>query len=137
MIIADAQYLEAPFIRPVLAAGKHVVIVLKQEVRELYQDAERLRALMTPPVHTDGARATRLWDLADLTSFSTLGRGVRVVWAEERTTRRRRGGGQWQMTEEAQRWIWVTDLPAAVVPAQTIQRWGHARWDLETRASGR
>jgi len=27
----------------------------------------------------------------------------------------------------------VTDLPAAVVPAGTIQRWGHARWDIENR----
>jgi hypothetical protein len=136
VITADALYLEAPFIEQVLAAGKHVVIVLKQEARELYQDAERLRALVTPQVHTDGARTTRLWDLAELTSFTTLGRAVRVVWAEERTTRPRRVGGQWQTTEEAQRWIWVTDLPAGVVPAQTIQRWGHARWDLETRGFG-
>src|SRR5262249_13281326 len=30
----------------------------------------------------------------------------------------------------------VTDLPAGGVPAPTIQRWGHARWDLETRGVG-
>jgi Transposase DDE domain len=136
VITADALYLEAPFIESVLAAGKHVVIVLKQEARELYQDAERLRALIPPQVHTEGARTTRLWDLPDLASFATLGRAVRVVWAEERTMRHRRVGGQWRTTEEAQRWIWVTDLPAGVVPAQTIQRWGHARWDLETRGLG-
>lgn len=27
----------------------------------------------------------------------------------------------------------MTDLPSAAVPAATIQRWGHARWDLENR----
>jgi predicted GNAT family acetyltransferase len=47
-----------------------------------------------------------------------------------------RRGGQRQRVEEDHRWIWVTDLPADVVPATTIQRWGHARWDLETRGFG-
>jgi Transposase DDE domain len=136
VLTADALYLEAPFIRQVLAASKHVVVVLKQEARELYQDAERLRALVTPQVSTEGSRTTRLWDLPELLSFPTLGQAVRVVWAEESPTRRRRVGGQWQTGVETQRWIWVTDLPAGVVPAPTIQRWGHARWDLETRGLG-
>jgi hypothetical protein len=136
VITADALYLEAPFIRQVLAAGKHVVVVLKQEARELYQDAERLRALVAPQVSMAGPRTTRLWDLPALASFPTLGQAVRVVWAEESTTRRRRVGGQWQTRVETQRWIWVTDLPGGGVPASTIQRWGHARWDLETRGLG-
>jgi hypothetical protein len=136
VITADALYLEAPFIEAVLAAGKHVVIVLKQEARELYQDAERLRALVPPQVRPEPTRTTRLWDLPELTSFPTLGRPVRVVWAEEHTVTSRILGGQRQRVEEDHRWIWVTDLPAALVPATTIQRWGHARWDLETRGFG-
>jgi hypothetical protein len=136
VITADALYLEAPFIKRVLAAGKHVVIVLKQEARELYQDAERLRTLVEPQVISAAARTTRLWDLAELTTFTTLGRAVRVVWAEEQTSRGQVVGGQRQTIVEDKRWIWVTDLPAGVVPATTIQRWGHARWDLETRGFG-
>jgi hypothetical protein len=136
VITADALYLEAPFIAQVLAAGKHVVVVLKQEARALYQDADRLRALVAPQVIREAARTTRLWDLSELTSFPTLGRPVRVVWAEEHTVTRRVVGGRRQQVEEDHRWIWVTDLPAGVVPAPTIQRWGHARWDLETRGFG-
>jgi hypothetical protein len=136
VITADALYLEAPFIESVLAAGKHVVIVLKQEARELYQDAERLRVLMAPQVIQAPPRTTRLWDLPELTSFPTLGRSVRVIWAEEHTITPRILGGQRQRVEEDRRWIWVTDLPASVVPATTIQQWGHARWDLETRGFG-
>lgn len=136
VITADALYLEAPFIGQILAAGKHVVVVLKQEARELYQDADRLRALVAPQVMREAARTTRLWDLAALTSFPTLGRPVRVVWAEEHTVAWRVVGGRRQRVEEDKRWIWVTDLPAGVVPAPTIQRWGHARWDLETRGFG-
>jgi hypothetical protein len=135
VITADALYLEAPFIQGVLDAGKHVVVVMKQEARELYQDAERLRALVPAVVRVDqdGARTTRLWDLPDLATFTTLGRPVRVVWAEEQTQRRQRVGGEWQERVEAHTWVWVTDLPLAAVPAATIQRWGHDRWDLENR----
>lgn len=133
VITADALYLEAPFIGLVLEAGKHVVVVMKQEARELYQDAEGLRALVPPVVSTDEARTTRMWDLAALTSFPTLGRPVRVVWAEEQTRRRRRVGGQWQESVEEHTWVWVTDLPLAAVAATRIQRWGHDRWDLENR----
>jgi hypothetical protein len=120
----------------VLGAGKHVVIVLKQEARELYQDAAQLRAVVLPQVLQEPTRTTQLWDLPDLTSFPTLGRPVRVVWAEEHTVTTRVLGGQRQRVEEDRRWIWVTDLPASVVPATTIQHWGHARWDLETRGFG-
>src|SRR3972149_624870 len=53
VITADALYLEAPFIRTVLDAGKHVVVVLKQEARELYQDADGLRAMQAPTVREE------------------------------------------------------------------------------------
>jgi hypothetical protein len=133
VITADALYLEAPFIATVLAAGKHIVIVLKQEARELFQDADRLRALQAPQRLTDGPRTTQLWDLPALTSFPTLGQPVRVVWAEEHTVRPRRVAGVTRPLVEEKRWIWVTDLPPAAVAAAKIQRWGHDRWDLETR----
>jgi hypothetical protein len=133
VITADALYLEAPFITTVLAAGKHIVIVLKQEARTLYQDAERLRQLQAPQRLVAGPRTTQLWDMPELTSFPTLGRPVRVVWADEQTVRARRVGGQAQTVVEEKRWIWVTDLPAATVAAAKIQQWGHDRWDLETR----
>jgi len=133
VITADALYLEAPFIDTVLAAGKHVVIVMKQEARELYQDAERLRALQPPHVIADERRTTRLWDLPELESFSTLHRRMRVVWAEEQTVRQRRVGGEAREVVERGEWIWVTDLVPVAVPAVKIQQWGHDRWDVENR----
>src|SRR5207237_10652400 len=112
-VTADALYLEAPFIRQVLAAGAHVVIVLKQEARALYKAADELRAVLAPGLVTEGARTTRLWDLPELDAFPTLGRPVRVVWAEEATGRRRRVGGELQEGLEERRWLWVTDLAEA------------------------
>ena len=133
VIVADALYLEAPFIRLALKADKHVVVVMKQEARELYQEAAELRALVPPQVIAEGPRTTRLWDFPELTSFSTLGRPMRVVWAEEATTKATRVGGQRQVLVEEHTWVWVTDLPATVVSPTKIQRWGHDRWDLENR----
>ncbi len=133
VITADALYLEAPFIRLVLNAGKHVVIVMKQENRELFQDADQLRVLTEPRVLHQGCRTTRLWDISHLSSFNTLGLEVRVVWAEEATITRKIVGGKAQEALCESRWVWVTDLPASIVPASKIQKWGHARWDLENR----
>jgi len=133
VISADALYLEAPFLKQVLDAGKHAVIVMKQERRELYQDAERLRSLIEPQVLAAGPRTTRLWDIPNLSSFTTLDRPVRVVWAQEQTHKRKIVGGKARDVLEEKTWIWVTDLPSAIVPATKIQRWGHDRWDLENR----
>ncbi len=133
VISADALYLEAPFFRLVLDAGKHLVVVMKQERRDLYQDAERLRRLVAPQVLVDGPRTTRLWDIPQLSSFTTLARPVRVVWVEEETLKRKIVGGKTEKSIEKKTWIWVTDLPAATVPAVKIQLWGHDRWDLENR----
>lgn len=133
VVCGDAIYLEAPFCRMVLEANKHFVVVMKQQARELYQDADKLRNLSAPQPVVDGAKTSRLWDLPDLSSFTTLGRQVRVVWAEEATTKWKIVGGEKQNVVEGNTWIWVTDLPATSVPAIKIARWGHDRWDLENR----
>lgn len=136
VICADALYLEAPFLKQVLEAGRHAVIVMKQERRDLYQDAEQLRSLVKPQILVDGPRTTRLWDLPELSSFTTLNQPVRVVWVEEQTRKRKIVAGKPKDILEQKTWIWVTDLPSAVVPATKIQRWGHDRWDLENRGFG-
>lgn len=133
VITADALYLEAPFIRTVLDAGKHVVIVMKQEQRDLYQDADRLRALFKPQIIQQGSKTIRVWDIPDLSSFRTLGKSIRVVWAEEETVKHKIIGGNSTQVLETETWIWVTDLPSSVVPTAKIRLWGHDRWDLENR----
>jgi hypothetical protein len=132
VISADALYLEAPFIQAVTARGKHFIVVMKQEERLLYKDADQLRSLIKPKIIVDGNRTTRLWDIPNLTSFTTLGFAVRVLWAEETTIRTKIIGGKKEQVTEQKRWIWVTDLDQTV-PATRIQQWGHDRWDLENR----
>lgn len=133
VVSVDAIYLEAPFLKEVLAAGKHFVVVLKQENRDLYEDAHQIRTLH-PPQRIPGVGKTSLvWDLEGLTSFTTLGRPVRVVWAQEQKTFTRVVGRKRQEVTEENTWIWVTDLSPSEASPVEIQHWGHARWDLENR----
>jgi hypothetical protein len=131
---ADALYLEAPFCRDVLAAGKHFVVVMKQEARDLFQDADRLRKLTEPTLAAEEHATSRTWDLPDLTTFTTLGAPVRVVWVEEQRRKVRIVAGQPQTEIQLSTWVWVTSLPQSAISAPTIARWGHHRWDIENRA---
>jgi hypothetical protein len=133
VITADALYLEAPFINTVLGAGKQFVIVMKQENRDLHQDAERLRVLFKPLIFNEGSKTIQMWDIPKLTSFGSLGKAVRVVWAKEETVRNKVIGGKPTKVAETETWIWVSDLPSNIVPAAKIRQWGHDRWDLENR----
>ena len=133
VVTVDAIYLEAPFLRKVLDAAKHFVVVMKQEARELYQDADQLRRAIEPEVVQDGGKSSRIWDLPQLTTFTTLGRPVRVVWAEERTVHNKIIGGKKQEVVDEKTWVWVTDLSCTGTSALRIQRWGHDRWDVENR----
>jgi hypothetical protein len=133
VVTLDAIYLEGPFLKKVLHSGKHFVVVLKQEARHLYQDAQELRGIQAPEVLEEPGKTSRTWDLPALTSFSTLGQPVRIVWAEERTERTKILGGRKQQVVDEKTWIWVTDLTIAQASHTRIQRWGHDRWDVENR----
>lgn len=134
VVSCDAIYLEAPFLKDVLVAKKHFVVVLKQENRELYQDAQQLRTLKEPQVIVGAGKTSRIWNLEGVTSFTTLGSPVRVVWAQEQKTFTCFVGGKKKEITEESTWVWVTDLPSREASAAEIQRWGHDRWDIENRA---
>lgn len=133
VVTLDAIYLEAPFLKKVVEVGKHFVVVMKQAARGLYQDADQLHRAVASQIIEDGRKISRIWDLPDLTTFTTFGRPVRVVWAEEKTARSKIIGGDKQEIVDEKLWVWVTDLPVAQASATRIQRWGHDRWDLENR----
>ncbi len=133
VIVADALYLEAPFFKDVIAARKRLIVVMKQEARDLYQDANRLRPIVEPQLHEDQNRSVRIWDLPGLESFNTLGEPVRVIWSEEQWVQTRRVGGVRVETPESSQWAWVTNLDESEATAMQVRRWGRDRWDVENR----
>lgn len=132
VITADALYLQGPFLRQIVDHDKYFVVVMKQQNRDLYKDADALRIKrFTPKVFTNGNKKTQLWDIPHLSTFTTLGSEVRVVWAQEETTSNKIVAGKRESVTISSTWVWATNLPQTVVPATVVQQWGHDRWDIE------
>jgi len=141
VLTLDAFYLQAPFVNRALELGYGLVIVLKQENRDLYQDAEGLFQITLPQEQAQRVQGVdsmaKVWDVRDLTSWPQLGRPVRVVRELKTFPRRERIAGQWVERQVEQDWRMVVIFPDAQQPqADSVRRWAHARWDEETRGFG-
>lgn len=137
-VTMDAFYLQAPFVLEALKFGLMLIIVLKQENRELYRDANGLRKIT--PSHTlhDADKVCEVWNLEGLTSWESLNLPVRVVASLERQTHRERIAKEKTEKIEERDWQWAVIAPkgAEKIPSELVIRWGHARWDEETRGFG-
>ena len=130
----DALYLEAPILRQIVEAGRGAIVPLKCEQRELYQDVVRLFPQVKPRIAALDGRRLEIWDLRDLPGWPGMeGIPIRVVRTVLRGTRRRRVGGRWVEEPYVQDWMWVVVGCAVSLPAETIHRLGHGRWDIESR----
>lgn len=132
VVLADALYAKAPFFNFLLAHGKHALVVLKEERRNLYQDVAGLFDSVAPQAGCYRSRQCSWWDFPDLTSWPQVQAPVRVIRSLETYAVRR----QLDQQEEPQSsdWIWATTLPATQVPVQRAVHLGHQRWDIENYA---
>jgi hypothetical protein len=131
VVVADAFYAQAPFFQAVIASGKDVLVVLKQEARDLYKDALALCEQTQPVSFERGKTAVLAWDIDELTSWPSLGRPVRVVRTIETTRVKRQASKQ---TEELHsEWMWVTTLSKTRAPTRAVVDLGHDRWEIENR----
>jgi hypothetical protein len=133
VVMADALYARTDFFQAVLALGKDVLVVLKQEARDVYKDAMQLGALQSPVSFTRRGGRTRVlaWDLAGLTSWPSLGRPVRVLRTLETTAVRRQKTEE--LEEKAAEWMWVTTLSMSRAPTSAAVELAHGRWDIENQ----
>lgn len=129
VVLGDALYAQARFINHLCSAHKYVVIVLKHEGRNLYEDASALFKLQQPTNGRFRGRNCSWWDVGDLTSWPQTVTAMRVVRSiESYAIKRQATKAVEDCTAE---WMWVTNLPAAIAPTGLIVRLGHARWDIE------
>lgn len=131
LVLADALYAKAPFFNFLRARRKHVLTVLKDERRNLYQDAAGLFPAVAPTTGCYRSRQCQWWDFPDLLSWPEVNTPVRVVRSLEIYSVRR----QLDQKEETQssEWTWVTTLPQASVPVAGVVSFGHQRWDIENQ----
>ncbi len=133
VVAADALYAQAPFFEFVLQLGKDVLTVLKDERRNLLQDAQGLFEHMEPTQTQDGSQRRCTWDAEGFHSWPSLNRSVRVVRSRETSTVRRQLDNQ-EETLVAD-WMWVTTLSRSQVSTPAIVIWGTAAGTSRTRAS--
>ena len=67
----------------------------------------------------------------DLTSWPQVTAPWRVVRSQETSSLRRQDSGERET--QSSEWIWVTTLPASIVPTASVVYGGHARWDIENQ----
>ena len=129
LVLADALYARADFFNILLDHRKHALVVLKDERRNLYQDAAGLFDSVAPVKGTFRSRDCLWWDLGDLVSWPEVKAPVRVIRSLETYSVRR----QLDKTDEPQTsdWVWATTLPSAQVSVERAVGFGHQRWDIE------
>jgi hypothetical protein len=129
LLLADALYATAPFFNFLLARGKHVLAVLKDDRRNLYQDAAVLFAAVAPKAGSFRDRSCLWWDFPDLLTWPQVQTPVRVIrWLETHSVKRQLDGKADLKTSD---WIWVTTLPIQSVATGRAVGFGHQRWDIE------
>jgi hypothetical protein len=129
LVLADALYSTAPLFNFLLARRKHVLTVLKDDRRNLYQDANALFAAFPPAEGSFRSRKCLWWDFPGLLSWPQVHAPVRVIRSQEtRTVRRQLDGKDETLTSD---WIWVTTLPEQSVSTGRAVALGHQRWDIE------
>jgi hypothetical protein len=129
LLLADGLYARAPFVNLLLAHAKHALIVLKDERRDLYQDACGLFAVTPPQRGKYQSRDCRWWDVPELTTWPQVNAPMRVIRSQETYSVRRQASGRVEtITSE---WVWATTLPVAQASTEQAVVWGHRRWDIE------
>lgn len=129
LVLADALYATAPFFNFLLAHGKHALTVLKDDRRNLYQDAAALFAAVAPKAGSFRDRSCMWWDFTDLLTWPQVQTPVRVIRSLETHSVKRQLDGKDDLRTSD--WIWVTTLPAQSVATGRAVGFGHQRWDIE------
>ena len=131
VLLGDALYADSRFFNYALDHGKDALAVLKDERRDLLQDAQALFA-QTPPLDlptTNGP--VQAWDIEGFTTWPQVRNPVRVVRSLETKTLHRQLPPH--VEEQQSDWIWVTTLPKARAATAAVIQMGHSRWSIENQ----
>ena len=122
VIVADALYLNAPFINTIKENGLDAVIRLKDEKRLIFQDAEGLfnQRKGKKKSFQHGKKTIEVWDLSKFEMENCPYR-LRVVRYHE----------SWQENgKEAERWMWLATTLEETAPP-VLWEMMNCRWDIE------
>ena len=129
LILVDGLYVRASFFKLVIKHGKHVIAVLKDERRDLLKDAQGLFKTEKSTRYHHGRTERECWDIEDFSSWSQVGRKVRVVRSLETKHLRRQNTGK--IHYETTEWVWVSTITKKALLTEDFVKLGHGRWKIE------
>ena len=131
VVAGDGLYARADFFNHVKGRGKDVLAVLKDDRRDLLQDARALFAQTSPVVHQHNKVDQQWWDLSGFATWPQCNYPVRVVRSYE--TREVRRQLDKQIEQKISDWTWVTTLEQKRASTGAVVQMGHHRWTIENQ----
>ena len=129
VVVADGLYLRSDFFNLVARHGKHAIAVLKDERRDLLQDAQKILQRREGRASAPEATRCECWDVDGFTSWAGLDVPARVVRSVETSSvRRQLDGAEEETTSE---WIWAMTIPKTELTTEGVLTFGRARWSIE------
>ncbi len=130
VIIADALYMEGPFVNFCVGRGKDVIIVLKNNYPSLIEDARGLFSRMEPETWHINGRTIQVWD-ADGFTTDTIDVPLRVLHTIETYTEKVIENGRLIEREVTKSWWWATTISSERLTTKNLWKLGHSRWQIE------
>jgi len=131
ILLGDGLYPQARLLKLLRQHGKHVIVVLKDERRDLLKDARSLFLTTPTCTYRENAVDYQCWDVENLESWDSYDDKVRVVRSIETATVRKKKDRKQTKCEQTVEWVWLTTLPTSEVPTKNIICFGHERWRIE------
>jgi len=137
IVIGDGLYLKETVFNLLEKHHKYAIAVLKEERRQLFEEANRLSLLSEPKVYRQGRTYYRVWDHSIEGCWDGYGKGVRVIVSEEATPKRvhSKDGRVFEDKLNRANWMWVTNLPSSEDPGSLKNTVSvcHSRWQIENQ----
>jgi len=136
VVIGDGLYLKGTIFKLLEGHHKKAIAVLKEERRQLFEEANRLSLMEEPKIYKQGKTTYRVWDLHIEDCWDGYGKEVRVIVSEETTKIRMhaRDGNGWEEKTETTNWMWVTNLFEDFEgDLKNTVKVCHSRWQIENK----
>ncbi|MHB8280024.1 MAG: hypothetical protein ACYDIA_20595 [Candidatus Humimicrobiaceae bacterium] len=107
VVIGDGLYLKGNIFKLLEAHHKKAIAVLKEERRQLFEEANKLSLMVEPKTYKQGKTIYRVWDHEIEGCWDGYGKKVRVIASEEMTTKRSHAcdGNGWKEKTETVNWM--------------------------------
>jgi hypothetical protein len=139
IVIGDGLYLKETVFNLLEGHHKHTIAVLKEERRQLFEEANRLSLLSEPKEYRQKKTYYRVWDHSIEGCWDGYGKGVRVIVSEEVTPKRvhSKDGKSFRDRLNRANWMWVTNLPCSesedTDDLKNTVSICHSRWQIENQ----